>query len=75
MSSFTKEDIQGYGIVFKVLSGMDLNSIQPSLIYPKYITSVYVGLMSPFKGVIHLNKPVLISEEFYIHWVSPSFLQ
>ena len=27
MSSFTKEDIHGYGIVFKVLSGMNLNSI------------------------------------------------
>ena len=67
LSSFTKEDIQGYGIVFKVLSGMDLSSIQPSLIHPKYIASAYVGLMSPFKGVIHLNKPVLISEEFYIH--------
>ena len=27
LSSFTKEDIQGYGIVFKVLSGMDLSAI------------------------------------------------
>ena len=27
LSSFTKEDIQGYGIVFKVLSGMNLISV------------------------------------------------
>ena len=34
LSSFTKEDIHGYGIVFKVLSGMNLNSFYPSLIHP-----------------------------------------
>ena len=63
MSSFTKEDIQGYGIVFKVLSGMNLSSIQPSLIHPIYIASVYFGLLSPFKGIIHFNKSVIISKE------------
>ena len=52
LSSFTKEDIQGYGIVFKVLSGMNLSSGYSSLIHPK--------LMSSCKGVIYLSKLTLI---------------
>ena len=33
LSFFTMEDIHGYGIVFKVLSGMKLSSFYPSLIH------------------------------------------
>lgn len=53
LSSFSKEDIQGYGIVFKVLSGMTLSSV--------FFSSIH-HILTPLcmLGFIYLSELTLI---------------
>ena len=66
LSSFTKEDILGYGIVFKVLSGKNLSSFYPSII-PLHFLSILIFKLPLFNQwrVSFIESRVKVSP-FYV---------